>query len=122
MENIRTSDCSLKLSKVQLIYSSKSSYVYKTSLATASKSALINNMESLRHDSIGSRAAESNDVAALRSFGLHINILSPGNYKIIIIIAFTLLCVVLFDFNLVSKAQLQNNIFLRIIFFKDLLF
>lgn len=86
MENVRTSDSSFKLSKVQLIYSSKSSYVYKTSLATASKSALINSMESLRQDSMGSRAAESNDTAALRSFGLHISILSPGNYKIFVII------------------------------------
>lgn len=90
MENARTLDCSFKLSKVQLMYSSKSSDVYKTSLATASKSALINNMESLRQDSIGSRAAESNDAAVLRSFGLHISILSPGNCKIFAIIAFTL--------------------------------
>lgn len=84
MENVSTSDCSLKLSKVQLIYNSKSSYVYKTSLATASKSALISSVESLRQDSIGSRTAESNDTAALRSFGLHINILSPGNYSIFV--------------------------------------
>ena len=55
--------------------------MYKTSLATASKSALINNEESLRQDSIGSKAAESNDAAALRSFGLHINILSPKHIK-----------------------------------------
>lgn len=60
--------------------------MYNTSLATASKSALISSVESLRQDSIGLRAAESNDAAALRSFGLHINILSPGNYKIFIII------------------------------------
>lgn len=83
LENVCISDRLFKLSKVQLIYSSKSSYVYKTSLATASKSALINSVESLRQDSIGSKVAESNDVAALRSFGLHINILSPRNYKIL---------------------------------------
>lgn len=68
--------------------------MYKTSLATASKSALINSVESLRQDSIGSKVAESNDVAALRSFDLHINILSPRNYKIIslfLVIIFTLL-------------------------------
>jgi len=60
--------------------------VYKTSLATASKSALISSMESLRQDSIGSRTAESNDAAILRSFGLHISILSPENYKILLLL------------------------------------
>lgn len=81
LQKICTLDCSLKLSKVQLIYKSKSSEVYKTSLATASKSALINSVESLRQDSIGFRVAESNAAAALRSVDLHINILSPEKLK-----------------------------------------
>lgn len=85
--------------------------MYKTSLATASKSALINSMESLRQDSMGSRAADSNDPAALRSFGLHISILSPGNYKVFIIIIFTLLmndawCCLVPILCLISKAKL----------------
>jgi len=66
---------------VQLIYNSKSCGVYKTSLATASKSALINKVESYRQDSIGFKFAESNFAAMLRSFGLHINMLSPKKIK-----------------------------------------
>lgn len=81
LEKVSTLDCSLKLNKVQLIYSSKSFEVYKTSLATASKSALINSVELLRQDSIGFRVAESNDIAALRSVGLHISMLSPRKLK-----------------------------------------
>lgn len=84
LEKVCISDCLLKLSKVQFIYSSRSFNVYKTSLATASKSALINNVESLRQDSIGSRLAESKDRAALRSVVLHISILSPGKFEILI--------------------------------------
>jgi hypothetical protein len=34
-------------------------------------------MESYRQDSIGFKFAESNVAAVLRSFGLHINMLSP---------------------------------------------
>lgn len=74
--------CSLsKLIKVHLVYNSRSDGVYTTSLAIASKRALINGPESSRQDSIGCRLVDNNASAAFCSLGSQISILSPMNVQ-----------------------------------------
>lgn len=68
---------SLKLTKVHLVYNSRSDKVCMTSLAIASRRARIKGPESTRQDSIASKGADNNVSAIFFSFGLHVSILSP---------------------------------------------